>query len=211
VTETLENGSFNLVIAVDSMNPELSQTLRYLNECGNAAYSFHALELNRYRSAGTEMLVPRLHGQMSQSRQHTRVGKRQWTEIEYFQTAANSVNAETHARMRDLYDWSLNTADRVFWGRGGERGSFTFHYLRESKTVSVYSVYTDGTLTLNFNYLSAVLDPELVTAFYGRLRQIPSLSTLPERLNGFPSVDLSTCSKQDTVALKSAVIDVLGT
>jgi hypothetical protein len=48
VRETLENGSFVLIIVVDEINEELRRIVRYLNECSKSAFSLHALEMNRF-------------------------------------------------------------------------------------------------------------------------------------------------------------------
>jgi hypothetical protein len=45
-------------------------------------------------------------------------------------------------------------ADRVSFGRGKERESFTFHYLKEGKPISVFTIYTDGRLVLNYGWLN---------------------------------------------------------
>ncbi|MGD0727991.1 MAG: hypothetical protein ABSB63_20745 [Spirochaetia bacterium] len=50
VIETLKGGTFNLIIiAVDSINEELRRIINYLNECGNASFTFHALDRVLFR------------------------------------------------------------------------------------------------------------------------------------------------------------------
>ncbi|HOM92594.1 MAG TPA: hypothetical protein P5034_04535 [Rectinema sp.] len=80
VYETLKTGTFNLIIAFDHMNEELDRTLNYLNECGNAAFSFHAFELHRYQADFDEMLVPSIHGRLPQAKHEDRSQWRVWNE-----------------------------------------------------------------------------------------------------------------------------------
>jgi hypothetical protein len=50
------------VIVVDQITPELERTIEFLNQCGGGRFSFHALEMRRFQTMGTEILVPHLHG-----------------------------------------------------------------------------------------------------------------------------------------------------
>ncbi|AGK61165.1 hypothetical protein Asulf_01166 [Archaeoglobus sulfaticallidus PM70-1] len=45
IKQSLESGSFILVIAVDEINDELKRIIRYINECSESAFSLHALDL----------------------------------------------------------------------------------------------------------------------------------------------------------------------
>lgn len=47
IRQTLETGSFILIIIVDEMNEELRHTIRYLNECGKSMFLLHALEMKK--------------------------------------------------------------------------------------------------------------------------------------------------------------------
>jgi len=49
IKQTLETGSFILVIVVDEVNEELRRIIRYLNECSKSAFSLHALEIKRFQ------------------------------------------------------------------------------------------------------------------------------------------------------------------
>jgi hypothetical protein len=62
ITQSLESGSFILIIVVDEINEELRRIIRYINECSESAFSLHALEMNRFQADKTEVLVPHLYG-----------------------------------------------------------------------------------------------------------------------------------------------------
>jgi hypothetical protein len=101
VQDALTRGAFILIIAVDEMNEELSQTIRFLNGCGNPAFSFNALEMRRFQQADTEILVPDLHGPSSRGPKPTG-GRKKWTEQELFETFQQEFSPEVVEIVRNL-------------------------------------------------------------------------------------------------------------
>src|ERR1700675_2949522 len=61
VAKNLKSGTFHLIIAVDRMNDELSQVIRYLAACA-PSIRLEAVEINIYKSGETEVLVPEIRG-----------------------------------------------------------------------------------------------------------------------------------------------------
>jgi hypothetical protein len=210
--QNLQNGTFNLIVAVDHINEELKRTIDYLNECGNTAFSFHALELHKYTSGSTEMLVPHMYGKIPQDKPLLG-GSRFRSEEGFLEHAETNVSSETFEAVKGLLDWAKENADRVFWGRGKTYGSYTFHYLREGKTVSVFTVTSIGMLYFNFGYLSKILAVEEVQEFYKKLQGVKVFARLPENYRAFPSIPIEEIIakgadgievlKQATLALKA--------
>lgn len=63
VQENLDSGNFVLAIVVDDLNEELSRTIAYLNERGRGNnFLLYALQLLTFKDAGTEVMIPQLHG-----------------------------------------------------------------------------------------------------------------------------------------------------
>lgn len=189
VEDRLQRGAFILVIAVDEMNDELSRTIRFINTCGNPEFSFTALEMNRYKKDEVEILVPHLFSGDAKPREE-RGGspRKQWTEERFFQAIKESLQPEIHDLIRDIYQWTKSRAHRMWFGIGASRGSYTFHYLIEGKTASVFSVYTNGILTLNYGYLSTAVSPETMQAFHADIRNIPSFGDIPAEFSKWPSI-----------------------
>ncbi|MBI5686126.1 MAG: hypothetical protein HZC54_13720 [Verrucomicrobia bacterium] len=50
------------MIVVDQINEKLSRIIRFVNTCGKSAFSFAALEMRRFQNDQTEMLIPRVVG-----------------------------------------------------------------------------------------------------------------------------------------------------
>jgi len=185
VIQSLENGSFILVIVVDELNEELKRIIRYINECSESAFSLHALEMRRFQADKVEVLVPHLYGVSSKPPAGGK--RRMWSEAE-FMRVYKEAQPDSFNVVKDLYEWSRGEADRIWFGTGKETGSFTFHYLLEGKTISVFTIYTNGKLMLNYHFLSPQIPEELMREFHERLHQISSLSRIPSDFTKFPSI-----------------------
>jgi len=206
VQQSLESGSFVLVIVVDEINEELRRIIRYVNECSQSAFSLHALEMNRFQTNKIEVLVPHLYGasmKPSTSRQ-----RGQWSAEEFFTDLEEKNAAGIVDFVEDLYKWTVETADRVWFGTGKKTGSFTFHYLKESKTVSVFSIYTSGRLTLNYGWLVNQLPRDTLETFHKKIQEIPSLREIPSDFdNKWPSVKVEAIGDLENLKkFKQAVL-----
>ena len=177
ISETLRNGAFILIVVVDELNDELRRIIRYVNECSTSGYSLHALEVRRFRNKGVDMLVPHLYG-ASIKRSSAAINKR-WTESSFFERI-ESLEKKVSATARDIFDWSRDKADRVLFGAGRETGSFSFHYLKNGSTVSVFSVYTNGELMLSYGWLLPRLGLELLKELHQKIAAIPTFNNIPE-------------------------------
>jgi hypothetical protein len=194
VRESLANGTFLLIIAVDQINDELERTINFLNTCGRPAFSFHALAIQRFKAADTEILVPHLYGPPLP----TKPGKQRWTEERFFNEIKKELDPEVCQAIEGLYQWSKNTANQVMFGTGKEVGSFTFYYLRQGKLLSVFSVSTQGNLTVNYGSLNGQIENPILDEFHRSITRIPSLSAIPADFNKWPSVKISQFILQPT-------------
>jgi len=185
LTETLKNGGFMLVVVVDELNDELRRVIRYVNECGTSGYTLHALEIRRFRIKGIDMLIPHLHG-TSVKQVPSGSRRRKWTEQEYFDKLEETVDDNTLQVVKGIFEWCKSSADRVWFGTGVETGSFTFHYLKDGTTVSVFTIYTNGKLMLNYGWLLPNFGREFVKALHERITGIPTFKRIPEDFSKWP-------------------------
>jgi hypothetical protein len=206
VRQTLENGSFILVIVVDEINEELRRIVRYLNECSKSAFSLHALEMNRFQADRTEVLVPYLYG--ASTKPPTSQQRGQWSEDEFFKVLKEKNQPDIVRTVTDLYKWSIDTADRIWFGTGKETGSFTFHYLKDGKTISIFTIYTNGKLTLNYGWLVKPLQKETLEGFHNAIHEIPTFRQVPSDFaNKWPAVKLDAIKNPEYLEkFKGAVL-----
>ncbi len=68
VEGNLASGKFQLIIAVDTINPELEKIIAYVSSRGSEL-QLEALELGFYKQGQVEILVPQRYGQLNQPQQ----------------------------------------------------------------------------------------------------------------------------------------------
>jgi hypothetical protein len=206
VTRTLADGSFLLVILVDEINDELGRIIRFMNGCGKPAFSFSALEMRQFHSGSEDILVPHLYRGMPAGPIQAGGGeRRKWSEQSFFEATAELRNPGVESLIKELYDWSKQTADVVQFGTGAKIGSFTFAYLKD-EYISVFTVTAYGRLVINFgslNYESARLHvpKNAVESFHEELHRIPGFRHIaPDK---WPSVTIQEAFVNQAEALEN--------
>ncbi len=179
VESALENGSFILMIVVDGITEDLSRIIRFVNACGNPAFSFAALEMRRFQSGDAEMLIPRVIGDTRTSENVARAtGRKRWTPAMFFEDAERKLRKEELKIVNQLYEFTKQNASEVRMGTGAESGSFTFILLRNNSSGSVFSVYSNGNFTVNLGYMETICSREEIDHFRNRIGTIPSLADI---------------------------------
>ena len=191
VAKTLADGTFILVIAVDEMNEELDRTVRFLNNCGNPAFAFAALEMRRFQAGVTEILVPQVMGEVKTPPPTPGGDRKKWTEKDFFDAAEQELPATIMSIVRDLYEWAKHKADRLQWGTGKTAGTFTFYYLTDDIAASVFNVSTQGVVMLNFGQLNHSLPKVIADQFREAVVNIPSFSKLSTDTRQYPTIAIA--------------------
>lgn len=194
VEHSLERGAFLLIIVVDEINEQLRRIIRYVNECSKSEFSLHALEIRRFRADVIEVLVPHLHG-VSTKPPVMEGRRKKWTEDAFFSELAKRNEPHIMDIVKDLYQWSEKTADRIWFGTGIETGSFTLHFLKEGKTVSVFTIYTDGRFVLNYGWLSPQLSSDIMQEFHSKVTALSPFSRIPADFSKWHSIRIAEAFK----------------
>ncbi len=165
----LNDGSFRFVILMDQLESRLKDLILYVNQ--NSQFDIYAVELEYCKHEEQEILIPRIFG--AEVKKDVGVSsssgslRRRWNEQSFFEVLRDQLESRHHPAVKRLYDFSVQSADAVRWGTGMERGSFNPVFSRIS-TRSPYTVWTDGTLTLNFEWLHHTQEAQ---EFRERLKQ----------------------------------------
>jgi hypothetical protein len=193
-SDCLLNGSFRIIVVVDVINDELRHTIEYLTE-GPSRLQIYALELTYFASEGQEILVPHLYGAIAPTKPLLQVGPRfAWNSDRFFEDiSARELNKEEEARIRQLLQFSEENADHIWWGHGRDKGSFSFHIIKEEKTYSFFTVFSDGKIQFNFGWLLRRIPEDLLIQYRNGLQLISSLKdiNIKDNFNTWPSVRVS--------------------
>lgn len=133
-------------------------------------------ELPDNQPQATEILSPEKSDAKGESTAGVRKpsdARRRWDEESFFQEVAKHPDKEIAESLRVLYRLSKEIADKVDFGSGTRRGSFNvkFSYINSR---SFYTVYSDGTMELNFSWLRGDEKSAAVAEKLGQgLRQLP--------------------------------------
>jgi hypothetical protein len=206
IRQNLETGSFILVIVVDEINVELNRIIKYVNECSKSSFSLHALEMNRFQADTIEILVPHLHGNAAKIA--TAGQKRSWNEVTLLKALSERNPSEIANIAKELYHWTKENSDRIWFGQGITTGSFTLHFLKSGRTIAPFTVYTDGQLVLDFGFLNGAVSQETLEEFHNKIIKIDTMSHIPKIFaNKYPRVKLDALKEtEDCQKFKEAVL-----
>jgi hypothetical protein len=188
VKTNLQAGKVRLVFLADKIPTELQRIVEFLNRQMDPAEVI-AIELRQYVAEGFKTLVPRVLGQTAVPPPPTGE-RRHWDEASFFANAREKqgLGEQQLAAVQKLYEFSKKHADELTWGTGKTRGSFNPKFQHISNK-SLYSVYSDGTLSLNFGWL----DDEKASEYRETLsREFPRITGLTISNGGpYPVVPIS--------------------
>lgn len=181
IEENLLSGNFILMIVVDEINEALSRIIRFLNACGNPQFSFAALEMRRFQKGNTEILLPKVSVYYNPYSKRKTAERKTWDEDSFFKDAKERVDEDIIGLMRDLFEFSqANAPGGVDFGSGKDKGSFTYYVLRYESRASIFSVYSNGDISVNLGAMQKVFSNEEIDEFAHQVAKIPALEGLEE-------------------------------
>ncbi|MBS3821945.1 MAG: hypothetical protein KGY81_09320 [Phycisphaerae bacterium] len=148
--QCLSEGRLRFVILMDHLDERLKDLIVFVNQ--NSRYDIYGVELELYRHEDREILIPRLFGAEVRKSAASSTDRRRWDEASFLARARAALDQQPMAAVRKLLTFSKDRADDIGWGTGSARASFSPKFTDVSRK-SIYTVYDDGTLTLNFRWL----------------------------------------------------------
>ena len=212
IEEHLQEGNFILVIVVDEINENLTQIIRFLNACGNPKFSFAALEMRRFHSGSTEVLVPRVDGDVRTPSLRDPSERIAWTKELILKDAKSKLIPQAFDFFIDLYEfiekYSQNGAGL---GTGKQNGSVTFYCKKGSTRSSVFSIYSNGDLAINIGFMKNIFSPEVVQNFRDRLEKLTPFQAINtgERFYHYIKLGKDLNQPEDLEELKQSVLTLL--
>ena len=187
VANALATGTFTLVIAVDEIDEHLRRMVRYLNLTGKPEFRLAALEMERFQSDSTGVLVPTVYSP------HLDPPEGSWNDQRFYQACEASLSADVISVIRDLHQWGRENVDSVEYGLGRTTGSLNFYIkLRDAQYAYAFRVTSAGLLDLNYGYLTSTFGTEFTSRHHRAITAIPCFSQVPDDPLKYPSIRIAT-------------------
>ena len=155
VKTNLQAGRVRLLFIADEIPPELRRVVEFLNSQMDPAEVL-AIEVKQFVGENLKTLVPRVVGQTETARQKKKVDRgepRQWDESSFFLELSQRRSEQEAAVARRLLDWAKKHGLRIWWGQGKKDGSFFPSYVSRFGQHLLFSVWTYGSVELQFQHM----------------------------------------------------------
>jgi len=189
IGQNLRNGKTRLIIAVDELVEPLRATVTFLNK--NSNFDILLLQVSSFEESKTrKVLIPSLFGYAPKTTT-TDGPRRHWDTENFFIDTRARCEPKVADTITKLYEFTKSNADGISWGTGTSVGSFTFRKLRYAILVSIFTVYSNGSIALNFGEMKGKeVKEELLQFFRAKLNEILGIN-IPEEaisIGKFPSI-----------------------
>ena len=148
----LREGNIKFVILMDSMDDRLKDLILYVNQ--NSQFDIYAVQLEYYQFEKYEIMIPKIFGvEVKKNVGSLSKGTRKKWNEEDFLKQSQEVLKEESSRVEDLLNYFKTKADKINWGTGNTRGTYSPIFNHIHKTISPFSLYADGEVLIKLNWL----------------------------------------------------------
>ncbi len=155
VKTNLQAGRVRLIFIADEIPPELRRVVEFLNSQMDPAEVL-AIEVKQFVGQKLKTLVPRVLGQTEAARQKKKPDRgesHKWDEASFFDILLARRGEQETAIARRLLEWANEHRLRIWWGEGKKDGSFFAMYDNKFGKNFLFSVWTYGSVELQFQHM----------------------------------------------------------
>lgn len=155
VKTNLQAGRVRLLFIADEIPPELRRVVEFLNSQMDPAEVL-AIEVKQFVGENLKTLVPRVLGQTEKALGRKIVDRgepRKWNEASFFLDLSQRRGEQEAAVARRLLEWAIKHNLRIWWGEGKKDGSFFPMYDNKFGKNFLFSVWTYGSVELQFQHM----------------------------------------------------------
>jgi hypothetical protein len=212
VKTNLQAGRIRMVFVADRIPSELRRIVEFLNSQMDPAEVL-AVEIPQFSGSGFRTYVPRLIGQTVAAREKKNPAsgpKRKWDESSFLLDLHERQGQEVVSITRRLLEWAQAQRMDVWWGEGGEYGSFVPRLILNGVKHFTFVGWSQGHIELYFQHMRnrepfGILENrrELLT----RLNQLPGIRLPDEVLERRPSIPMAVLTSEQAMQQFLAVGD----
>ncbi len=165
----LSNGKLRFVVLMNHIEKRLKDLITFLNR--NSRFDIYGVELEFYKYDDFEITIPKLFGSEIKKEVSTKSGtshRKTWDENSFFEELKRNVNNQVLNRVKSLYAFFIEQDFKIKWGTGNLKGSFNPVPTQFGKK-SLLTVFTDGTLQLNYAWFNENNQQLILKTHYIRL------------------------------------------
>ncbi len=197
----LQAGHIRLLFVADEIPKELQQIVEFLNSQMSPAEVL-AVEVRQYKGENSKTLVPRVIGQtaVATARKTPPNDGGKWNEASFFQELKSRCDSVGVEIAGTVLAWTKENANRIWWGNGKQRGSFTPIIENNGVSHYLFAVWTTGVIETYFYYLKnkpPFESEDLRKEMLNRLNEIPGVRLPPDAIDRGPSIPLSILNKDN--------------
>ena len=198
----LREGRIRLIVGIDEVVEPLRETVIFLNSF--STFDIFLLQVRRFEGTNKrEIFVPSLFGYAPKVIPPLPL----WDPEKFFAHAKSRCKEPVVDVMQDLYKFSEDQADEVLWGRGTVTGSFTFYKKRGDERISLFAVYSDGKISINFGAWKAKgIDEKVRNVVREKLNQIPGIKLSSGKIDRYPSFDAKALASETRINMFKEII-----
>lgn len=156
VQDNLREGQVRIIFFLEESPMELRSVVDFLNKQMERS-EILLVEARQYSLNGLKIVVPTLFGYTEEARQVKRSitittanSRKKWDKASFFADAQQKLSLESLHAIRLFYDRCVELGFEVVWGTGKENGSFSITESSVIKKTTMLSVFSNGTLWINF-------------------------------------------------------------
>ncbi|MEZ4701963.1 MAG: hypothetical protein R2834_16640 [Rhodothermales bacterium] len=204
VKTNLQAGRVRMVFVADLIPVELRRIVEFLNQQMDPAEVL-AVEVKQFVGDGVRTLVPKVIGQTTgamQKKQSGAGGNSVWTEERFLREMAERQGRPAAEVAKAILEWSRARQLRIWWGRGGQNGSFFPMLDHNGEQNSLVSLWThSGSVEVQFQYMKGPFAEEAARReLMQKLNQIPGVALSPSRISMRPSFPIAVLTKPENLA-----------
>ena len=211
VADTLSSGNFMLIIVVDEINDELSRIVSFMNVCRKPSFDFAALEMRRFQSDNSEMLVPRVFGPVRTTKTPPRPPvHKKWDEVSFFSELESRFSLVEVGVAKRILEWAYKNNIPVWWGEGTRTGSFVPTLKIMDRDYPLFAVYTYGKVEIYFQWYQyrEPFDNEAKRLeLLQKLNQFDGVDLPADSINRRPNINLSLFAEEESLDRLITIFD----